>query len=184
MGFPSVGNRLLLDFVATLGKRGTRNLERLGDPADLTRWGEHVGVGAVGDADADALDAARELREALYRLCEHALGRRHPQQPDVDVVNAWASLPPPPAALTIVNGQLVRQDPAPTTAGLLAAVARDAVDLFIGGDVERLRECEGETCTLLFVDVSRDGRRRWCSMDSCGAQAKMRALRSRRRAEP
>ncbi|MEV8375862.1 CGNR zinc finger domain-containing protein [Kribbella sp. NPDC056861] len=39
-------------------------------------------------------------------------------------------------------------------------------------------QCEDPTCTLLFVDSSRSHRRRWCSMDRCGARSKMRTLRS------
>lgn len=177
----------MLDFVATLGKRGSLDLERLPEPSDLARWVEHAGVGPLGiDAapDTATLAAARELREALYRLCESALGRRPAEPGDVETVNVWASLPPPPAGLAVVDGRLSRQDRPPSITEVLAAVARDGVDLLTGADAHRLRECEGLTCTLLFVDSSRDGRRRWCSMDSCGARAKMQALRARRRSEP
>ncbi len=187
MGFPAVGGRPALDFVATLGKRRTRDLERLLEPSDLARWAGRAGVGALGSGaavDTATLAAARDLREALYRLCESTLGRRLAEPGDVETVNAWASLPPPPAGVAVVDGRLCRQEPPPSITEVLAAVARDGVDQLTGPDAHRLRECEGPTCTLLFVDSSRDGRRRWCSMDSCGARAKMQALRARRRSEP
>jgi predicted RNA-binding Zn ribbon-like protein len=57
-------------------------------------------------------------------------------------------------------------------------VARDGIDLLSGPDAESIRECEDPACTLLFVDTSRSHRRRWCSMNSCGARAKMRTLRT------
>jgi predicted RNA-binding Zn ribbon-like protein len=60
-----------------------------------------------------------------------------------------------------------------------AAVA-DAVALL--GDADRLgrvHRCPGRDCGWLFMDMS--GRRRWCSMDTCGSRAKMRALYERRR---
>lgn len=64
---------------------------------------------------------------------------------------------------------------------LLVTLAREAVQLF-GSDVARLiRQCESATCTLYFVDTSRRGDRRWCSMSGCGNKAKVREFRRRKR---
>jgi predicted RNA-binding Zn ribbon-like protein len=53
----------------------------------------------------------------------------------------------------------------------------------LGGDEIRLvRECDGPSCTRLYVDSSRAGNRRWCSNTECGNQAKVAAFR--RRAAP
>jgi predicted RNA-binding Zn ribbon-like protein len=64
----------------------------------------------------------------------------------------------------------------------LASLARDAIDLLGGPHATRVRECAAEDCALLFVDASRPGRRRWCSMEGCGNRAKTTSYR-RRRAE-
>lgn len=37
---------------------------------------------------------------------------------------------------------------------------------------DRVRSCEHETCVLWFLDTSKGGRRRWCSMERCGNRAK------------
>lgn len=37
---------------------------------------------------------------------------------------------------------------------------------------DRVRCCEHEACVLWFLDTSKGGRRRWCSMDRCGNRAK------------
>ena len=58
-------------------------------------------------------------------------------------------------------------------------VARDAVDLLGGPLADRIRECSAGDCALLFLDTSRAGQRRWCSMAACGARAKMAAYRAR-----
>ena len=61
------------------------------------------------------------------------------------------------------------------------AVAADAVALL--GDrqrLSRLARCPGYECGWLFVD--RIGRRRWCSMATCGSREKMRRLYARRKA--
>src|SRR5947208_764688 len=56
----------------------------------------------------------------------------------------------------------------------------DDVDLFGGRYAHRIRVCAAEDCGLLFVDASRPGRRRWCSMERCGNLAKVRGHRARR----
>ena len=77
------------------------------------------------------------------------------------------------------NGQLRARTDATTAAALVASVARDAVDLLGGPLAHRIRECSAQDCALLFLDTSRAGRRRWCSMATCGARAKMAAYRAR-----
>ena len=68
-------------------------------------------------------------------------------------------------------------DPA---ASALSAVARDAIGLFATADALRLRECASPECGLLFLDLSRPGRRRWCSSNACGGKARAAAYRQRR----
>ena len=46
-------------------------------------------------------------------------------------------------------------------------------------DFSDVKACEGHACTLLFVDHTRGGRRRWCSMAMCGNRAKQAAHRHR-----
>ncbi|BCY07432.1 CGNR zinc finger domain-containing protein [Actinoplanes sp. L3-i22] len=58
------------------------------------------------------------------------------------------------------------------------------VDLVRTADRSRLRTCpldEGG-CGWLFLDRSRNGTRRWCSMEDCGTHVKARRLTERRRA--
>lgn len=39
---------------------------------------------------------------------------------------------------------------------------------------ERIRPCANPDCVLWFLDVSRPGKRRWCSMAGCGNREKAR----------
>src|SRR6267143_1267451 len=63
----------------------------------------------------------------------------------------------------------------------VAAWAEAAGELLAGGDPRRLRKCANPNCRLMFYDESKAGRRRWCSMRTCGGQAKARAFYRRRR---
>jgi predicted RNA-binding Zn ribbon-like protein len=49
-------------------------------------------------------------------------------------------------------------------------------------DFERVKACEGASCTLLFADRTRGDARRWCSMAICGNRAKQAAHRNRLKA--
>ncbi|MGB8941747.1 MAG: CGNR zinc finger domain-containing protein, partial [Streptomyces sp.] len=69
----------------------------------------------------------------------------------------------------------------PGCAALLAVVARDAVDLLTDPAARALmRQCEGDTCPIVYLDTSRGRRRRWCSSEVCGNRE--RVARHRRRA--
>ena len=60
-------------------------------------------------------------------------------------------------------------------------IAAAALDIF-RHDPNRIRRCAGPTCVLLFLDVSKSGRRRWCDMAVCGNRAKVAAHQARARA--
>jgi predicted RNA-binding Zn ribbon-like protein len=55
---------------------------------------------------------------------------------------------------------------------LLAPVVWSAGDLLVSGRCARVRRCGNERCLWLFLDDSKSGNRRWCSMRSCGNRAK------------
>jgi len=58
---------------------------------------------------------------------------------------------------------------------LLWEITRSAVELLTVDDVHRIKECPGANdCGSLFYDASRNGARRWCSMEGCGSRVKMR----------
>jgi predicted RNA-binding Zn ribbon-like protein len=176
LAFPFVGGRHALNFVGTLGKRGFGDIERLRTPDDLVRWAAESGLGRPS-APAD-LEAARRLREAIYGLLLASLGRAPARAADVAQVNEWAARPTAVPELILRSGSFQRCGSGATASAVLAVVARDAIDLLTGAEAASIRDCEDPTCTLLFVDTSRGHRRRWCSMDRCGARAKMRTLRS------
>ncbi len=57
-----------------------------------------------------------------------------------------------------------------------------AADLLTGGNVECVRKCANPQCSWMFVDTSKNKRRRWCEMEVCGNQAKARGHYARYRA--
>jgi len=62
---------------------------------------------------------------------------------------------------------------------LLFPIAEAMGDLICGADFTYIKNCEGPTCTLWFLDVSRNHTRRWCTMAVCGNRAKAAAHRAK-----
>ena len=69
----------------------------------------------------------------------------------------------------------------PTAAGILAPVLWSTADLLAGPDSARLRACANPQCLWLFLDDSKNGTRRWCSMQACGNRAKAHRHYQRRK---
>lgn len=126
----------------------------------------------------------RELRDCVADVVRAQLeGRR--ADPALERLNtlAAASAPPAPRAVRAETGLLVRVLSAePDCRSLLAAVARDAVDLLTDPAARALlRQCEGDNCRRFFLDTSRGRRRRWCSSELCGNRERVARHRAARR---
>lgn len=132
--------------------------------------------------DAQWLGPFRELRDCVRALVRAQLEGRG-AGPALERVNAIAaaSAPPAPRAVRTRSGLLVRElSVEPDCRGMLAAVARDAVDLLTDPAARALlRQCEGDDCRRCYLDTSRGRRRRWCSSEGCGNRE--RVARHRRR---
>jgi predicted RNA-binding Zn ribbon-like protein len=174
-------NQLCLNFVATLGERWRRSIERLRTPADLGRW--LVAAELLERAPAVTsrqLTQARELREAIWRVAKALIDEATPRRADVALINGWVRRPPL-APQFEPRRRRIRTEAQRPVEQALSTIARDAVLLFGGQETQRLRECARPDCAVLFVDRSRAGRRRWCTMSSCGNKTKTAAYRRRRR---
>jgi predicted RNA-binding Zn ribbon-like protein len=157
------------------------HFQTLKGPSDLERWAVDV-VGAVGlRATDDDLELAIRLQAAIWGVADALIDRRPVPEGDRGVLNELASqpclvprlLPGPTRTWVAVQGMR----------SLMSSVARDAIGVFGGPRAARLKRCEGSRCALLFVDTSRSGRRRWCSMERCGNRAKAAAHRRRKKEE-
>ena len=168
-----------LELAYTGGEGEYAVYESLHAPADLAAWlREHVGA-EVAPVDHDDLAAATRLRSAIWHCAAaRAAGAALPATA-VDQINRAAAVPP---LVPRIDARHRRALAVPVRADqVLSTLARDAVDLFTGPLADRIRQCAGTNCALVFVDTSRPGRRRWCSMERCGNRAKASSFRDRHR---
>jgi predicted RNA-binding Zn ribbon-like protein len=184
--FRQGAGRLSLDYLRTLRHRGTpRTQEELADGAALAQWVRECGPALDADVAAEvpgeaAVREARALREAVHALLTAArAGDPSAAAPAArDRLNRAAAHPVPVPRLT-ARGELRWRAGEPVTA-VLALVARDALELAAAPALlSRLHECAAADCGAVFLDASRPGTRRWCSMDVCGNRAKKSAFRAR-----
>jgi predicted RNA-binding Zn ribbon-like protein len=59
-------------------------------------------------------------------------------------------------------------------------VVQSAAEFLTSDDVRHLRACASPKCGWVFLDTSRNRRRRWCAMQVCGNRAKVRRFYARR----
>jgi predicted RNA-binding Zn ribbon-like protein len=182
-----VGGVLCLDFAnsvdwASDGGERPRHTEVLGEPADLFRWGQRLGLVDPQvhlSVTGRELGAARLLRAAIHRVFAAVAARRDPASGDLALLAQTY-------AAAVTDGRLCAHDgwafdwDDDDPRRIRFAVAVSAIELLrSSADVSRVRMCPGNNCGWLFLDTS--GRRRWCSMEVCGSRAKMRRLYERQR---
>lgn len=173
---PLVGEPLGLDLVNTQWIDRGRSCDLFDEPGGVESWlREHRLVDEEpGGVTSSAVEAAlREARAALRSAVERA----------------------DDAADTAVNAILTRGAVRRRVRG---GIVSDHVDVqdhwrpawcaaasyldLLQDRPERIRRCAHSACVLYFFDTSRNGTRRWCSMDGCGSRAKASRHYSRVRA--
>jgi predicted RNA-binding Zn ribbon-like protein len=195
--FELSGGCLALDFANTWEDRGRSETDKLNSYGDLVAFAGQSGildrrqVAALAAralerpaAAARALRACRELREALYRIFSGQAAGAGADSQDLERLTATASRAAARLRLEPAGrGYAWRWHGLETSLEApLAPIARSAAELLTGDDLDRVRQCDGERCTWLFLDSSRNRSRRWCSMESCGNRAKARRHYRRTRA--
>jgi predicted RNA-binding Zn ribbon-like protein len=195
---PLLGGMLCLDFVNTIDPRHRPpKLEYLGNYDALLDWAVHVGALTAPAARDLAVLASQHptkarraharaisLREALYQILAPATRADHRRAP-LAILNAEfrhsmaaANLEPAP------GGYRLSWTPTDQLDQMLWPVVRSAADLLISPSLGRVAECDGQGCGWLFVDTSKAGRRRWCSMAICGNRAKAQRHAQRTASRP
>lgn len=141
---------------------------------------QYGGAAAMG---AEMLARLRRVRQAMRGVLEASASGKPPQASDLEEMNRALrthyiyELVPAPDGLSLDHRH--QGDPVD---GAMARLAESIARELIQGDTSRLRVCENAQCRWVFKDTSRTGKRKWCSMRSCGNRAKVARHRARQRA--
>ncbi|MGC9439731.1 CGNR zinc finger domain-containing protein [Streptomyces sp. WG5] len=123
----------------------------------------------------DEVPGARDLRESLRAtLLAHAGHSPHRAVTPLGELLAGAPLV---VAVDTADGSAAL---VPARDGSLPArVAAAVAEALVAGTWTRMKACEAADCHWAYYDRSPAGRGRWCSMQVCGARAKMRRYRAK-----
>ncbi len=186
--FVFVGERLWLDFVNTDDvQRGVRT-DILQDFDALVQW---LQAADVVDAEratgmrrraqqqpagaTAALADARRIRAALRALAERGMGTSDIRLNALSEINRVLGRSAGTRRVELrLDGGFVRSF-VPTGdafAGLMIPVVESAADALVAGELLRVRRCADPRCLRVFFDGTKNGRRRWCDMATCGNRAK------------
>lgn len=185
-----VGGAVALDFVNTYAGWGHGGSAAEG--GEFLRGYDHLVVWAreAGLLDAAAATALRRRAAARTHVAEQVAADARRFRADLRTALLDPRRPQAAAAMSRWVGAVaphVRLAPGTALAwevggGLerpLSAVVWESVLALTTLDLATVGSCPGPDCGWLFLDPS--GRRRWCSMRSCGNRAKVAAHAERRR---
>ena len=171
---PAPAADLCLGYANTRYWRGTATpTEELNAPDDLLRWirkEERLPAELLRPLDRRTFEDAIALRETIHRCFAATAAGRDPGGADLAALNG--ALERAPARRRVRPGGWDIGTPKPSAAVVLAPVLWSAADLLVGAQLSRVRQCANPACGWLFLDDSKSGNRRWCSMSACGNRAK------------
>jgi predicted RNA-binding Zn ribbon-like protein len=181
---PAPDDDLCLAYANTRYWRGTAApTEQLNGPDDLLQWAaatERLPQRLIDrisadwrerpDAAAIGFREATNLRDAIFRCFAATAGSRPPSDDNLAALNAALADAPPRRRLRLGGWEIGMPDP--SASALLAPTLWSAADLLVGAQLQRVRQCANPECGWLFLDNSKSGNRRWCSMSACGNRAK------------
>jgi predicted RNA-binding Zn ribbon-like protein len=194
--FELTGGAVCLDFVNTLGDRPRSTEESLDSYDDILRWSRQAQT--LPTADLDELESlaherpestpgifksAIALREMLYRIFSGLACGEKATEDDLELLNSALSKAMRQLEIRERDGAFEWEWGGPSRAldRPLWPVIRSAAELLTSRETKQIRECASDTCSWLFIDRSRNRRRRWCDMTTCGNRAKARRHYERRK---
>ncbi|AEV87142.1 hypothetical protein ACWT_6125 [Actinoplanes sp. SE50] len=169
---PLTGEPLALDLVNTEWVDHGRTVDLFDEPGGLLAWlhEQHL-TGNHTTVAAPLRQARSALRQALEQPDEHA-------EQQLNAILARGVV-----RYTLHQGAVREGSDVDADWSAAWHAVRNYLDL-IRQDPTRIRRCAHPACVLYFFDISRNGTRRWCSMDGCGSRAKAARHYQRHRTTP
>jgi predicted RNA-binding Zn ribbon-like protein len=192
-GFLFVGNHVALDFLNTRPVQNGEAQELLPDFEALLRWFRAAELLNSHDVSAlqkgcgksvraqQVVEEVRQLREDLRKEVLSLEAGADVHRTAIDELNMLLAVHPMIAKVRYTEKGLemgLSFNPSEPE-DLFAPLAQAFAKLLTEADRSRLRKC-GQ-CVLHFLDTSKKGTRRWCSMQLCGNRLKVAAYARRKR---
>jgi len=175
--YPRLGLPIPFELINTAFAEAGQPRDALASAQDLSEWlrvnREQLDVPVPAASTAADLLEYRQLRQALRDAFTAIVGGTPPNASDLKLLNEISALAPQFAQVEWTRKtRRMRMDNVSENAHVntLGAVARSAIELLSGPDVDRIGRCHRPGCVLLFLKDRRDSQ--WCSA-TCGNRARV-----------
>jgi len=188
-----IADNRALDFLNSIASPSGVEIEWLSNGSDLLDWLERTNMVTAMElkpfrkknmqAKCDAVAVqARELREWFRTFVMVYAGRSIEEAAyfKLNVINQILVQATSFEQIKVVDQTQSNHSPLQLHAlhryqepqDLLVPIAEAMAELICDINFWHVKECEGPTCTMIFNDISKSHRRRWCTMSVCGNRAK------------
>lgn len=197
--FHFIGGNLCLDFANTLGglPPDSMSQDRLMSYAHLVVWSQQANLMSESEAHsllrqadraqdeaAAVLERARVLRQAIYGIFVALDLGTQLTGSDLDLLNS--ELEPGMAGAQVIvteDGFSLEWRKEGDLDDMLRHIARSAATLLTSAERQLVRQCANEQCPWLFLDTTKNHRRRWCRTSGCGNMMRVRKHRERQHSQ-
>ncbi len=179
--FTDFGDRFVLDFVNTVQYFRGKTTDMIDSPSAVIAWlsfmTENGKIASVqyqkllADSSWD-LPLLGEFRQRLRSFLEDRSLKKIKQFSPylTDIMTGSPLTFTMRADPETMNLHLVPVPQRGSVSGLLALLSYDAMEMITTDALERVKKCENPTCLAYFINHS--GKRKWCSMETCGNRRK------------
>lgn len=175
-----VAGAVCLELANTVNNWHQPRHDVLSDGAEAAGWATEVLGHTLARLDPAARQDLRRARSHIRAVFREVAAGSPPEPSALAALLADYRRAVGVATLSPIEGRynFTWQDLADHVAAPFAA---DAFRLLHDGPLHRVGECP--SCGWLFLDTSKNNRRTWCSMSTCGARSKAQRHYRRTRAE-
>jgi predicted RNA-binding Zn ribbon-like protein len=166
---PLVGEPLPLDLLGTVWMENGSRRDMFDTPGALREW--------LADRDFPADVPEADLREHLTEARESI--RAFLEKRDGSEARLNAVLAKGARRLQLVDGSPRTLDSVDDPAALPGWTCAAAFLDLLERKPDRIRKCANPECVLWYLDTTRNGSRRWHSMETCGNRAKAKRFHER-----
>ncbi len=182
----TLGGAIWINLANTKMMQDNQQVDVLEDPNRMLRWFEENGLPTDEPPGASGMAAIHDTLISLRHICMDAIS---------DLQRKGCLSDRTFTRLKKMSDGLVMDVRMERRSGILHlihegrclkdrvsyAVLHSLVETLAKYPPERVRKCEHDSCILHFVDTSKSGKRRWCSMDLCGNRQKAADFYARKR---
>ncbi|WP_416307441.1 CGNR zinc finger domain-containing protein [Neptunicella sp. SCSIO 80796] len=176
MQFVFVGNNLALDFCNTQVAERKKVRDLLLTWSDFYHWAELAELPVEQQPDVE-FERVLALRADMTQLIADKAEGHVSASPKLDLLNDYLGIAHDLQHLDFnaASGEFILQPRhrlLPVSA-VLAKIAEAAAQALVAEQRYPVKKCANPDCVLHFLDTSRTGKRKWCSMDICGNRTKV-----------